>query len=262
MTEEDRTLAETAVLENAKWADAVIWAMGAVSGVVVLLKLTGAKQFKWQDVTLSTDQAWIVLLLLSVGHIYAGVLLIRSLRAYWPKSTTDQRHMLFAKISATGGILVRGMVARTEFDEESFVRIEYRMHPSDPTAWAALVGLSLMLGAIVPFRIDREALVLAYASLFIAQANWIMGSHWLLALSDLKTEGRTSAYFERTSGAGIRVLMMGSGGLTFAPVSWLALPLWMFFNCAVFLSYVPIGIIVMTLNGITWGITRIRERRR
>jgi hypothetical protein len=238
---ETQEFAELAVIENSKWVDRVLWTQAAVGLTVVIGKFMGVTEFEWQHVKFNVSTAWFVFLLLTIAHLYASLLLIKSLRRFWDCSDAHSRRALFAKITATGGIFVRGLVARTEYDGTLFVR--YRMSPSDPSAWAALMGSAFLVASIIPFSLSKSMWWMLLVAFAITQVNWSIGSHWVIALSDLTNN--SSVYFPQVEGRGIRVLSIGSGAnMAFARMSFFALPLWLALNAVLFVPQLLIFILM------------------
>jgi len=235
--------AESAVIENSKWVDGVLWSMLLAATAIILLKLIGKQDFKWQDVELNTSQAWVVFSILTLAHFYAAVLLLKSIRRVWQLSDRLSRSRLFGKITSTGGIFVRGLVARTECRQTWFLSVSYEMDHHDPSAWFAQFSVPLLITAITPFAIRRTSLRFFLLGVVLGEINWIIGSHWIIALSDLSTESHSndwsknaegsegSLYFRKLDRAGIRMIGIQSGGNSFDNVEPLVLPLWFTLNC-------------------------------
>lgn len=235
--------AELAVVENVKWVDRVIWTTGAVAATIFALKVTGVSTFEWEQISISTSSAWLVFLILTVAHFYTALLLIRALKVYWLLSDTGSRSLLFGRISSCGGALVRGISARTEFDTDSLLFIRYHMDPRDPTAWLALFGALLFFSAIVPLKLDSFLFFYVGIALILVQINWVIGSHWIIAICDLARNSEASVYFEQLKNSGIQVAGLQSGGCRFYTISWFFLPAWIVLNALVLLSAIPTGFI-------------------
>ncbi len=260
--------AELAVVENAKWIDGILWSMCLVATALILLKALGKREFKWQDITFDTSMAWIVFSILTVAHLYSALLVIRSLRRLWPLADALSRRRLFDKITSTGGAFVRGLVARTQCIDDWTLYVRYKMDYRDPSAWLALGSLPLLVAAITPFSISRAFIWWLILGIILAELNWIIGSHWVIALSDLSGEWQfdeeycnrngleASLYFRKSDRAGIRVIGMQSGGFGFERVGPLVFPFWLVLNAGVMVASVPARIILM----IWMAVDRFRNR--
>src|SRR5262249_54412788 len=157
--------AELAVIENLKWVDRVLWIMAGIGLTVFLAKLMGVDEVEWQNVKVGIFKAWFVVILLTIAHLYVSIMLLKSLKRYWHYSDAQSRQALFDKLGASGGLFVRGLIARTTFkphyartrERGKYVfmhSVRYEMDPHDPSAWIALIAYFLLIAALVPFSFN------------------------------------------------------------------------------------------------------------
>jgi hypothetical protein len=228
----DIDLSILAVKENAKWVNTVLAVGVPLFGAIVLLKFLGATKFTWEHITIGTSQAWIAAVIFTVAHLYSTILLVRSLRVVWSDATAEQRRRLAKEIVATGGLFVRGLVSRTKVLTASggpFIR--YRMEIDDPTAWVSQLALPVLVLAVVPFSWSLSLLLMIPVAVVIAEANWTIGSHWAIALSDLASHKSGSTYFAGRARGSLQLVTLASQGGDYAfnaipwpyAAAWLAL---------------------------------------
>ena len=191
------------VLENAKWMDKVLVSGVGIAGVIVLvivlLKLTGAKEFEWANMKFSTTYAWPVCFILTVAHVYTAWLFIRSILTLWQQETSDNCRTAFQEVTTTGNLFVRKMIARTQRVRTRSGRYIVAMKIDDPSTWATYSAAGLLIAAIVPFDLTNIWLflfLLAIATI-LTWVNWIVGSNWIIALSELTLEDEQAWYLPK-----------------------------------------------------------------
>jgi hypothetical protein len=152
-----------------------------------------------------TDRsAWFPFALLTVAHFYCTLRLIRALRRAHAILDDNSKHIIFETVSATGGIFVRGIFPRLPNQQSGTASID----PSDLSGAAATIDLPILLLAIVPFSINFLTLIYIAVALLVANSNWIIGSHWAIALSDFGVG--SNRYFSSRSNDWTRVYRAGS----------------------------------------------------
>jgi len=248
---EENELLKEAVVQNSKWVDKVLMSGFFASLSIVLLKLFGGETMKWLNVKLNLSHVWIVFLLLTCAHLYTTILLIKSIKRLWQKCTHEDRSLVYNRLTSIGGVYVRGLIARTEIYDDWELKVKYKMVYEDPSAWAALVTAALLFIAIVPFSFD-EALIFYWAlSALIVNGNWVIGTNWIVALSDLSLNNEKSSYFkESRKGVGIRII--SSGGHAFKRVPYLFFPFWFLLHSFVVMLGFPfffISFFIRVING-------------
>lgn len=193
-------MVDEAVIENAKWVNRVLSAGLSISGVVLLLRLLGAKEFKWAGIQLSTSYAWLVLFILSIAHTYTAYLLVTASHELWLSSEPERCRATFGSLAKTGGLFFRGLIPRRlDRVKKSLVFQIYRMRGDDPTTWISCSAAILAFIAMVPFDLSNlthfiDRFVLA---VIIVGFNWCVGTTWVIALSELKAEPKEGIYHKR-----------------------------------------------------------------
>jgi hypothetical protein len=252
-----------AVLENSKWLDNVLMGGFLFSIVVVLLKILGQREVEWMDVKFNLENVWIVFCLFSIAHLYTEILLIRSIRPLWDKCNVEDRNFIYNKIVATGGIYVRGLVARTKVLQDWELKVDYRMSFKDPSAWVAYISFLILLGAIIPFPLFYEKIHQVVIALLFSNINWIIGTNWVVALSELSNSfeesldasergSMRSMYFEEFDKNGICVVTMSSGGDAMRSIPYYIAPLWMLFGIAIRFFLAPFFLLFLFLLSLRW----------
>jgi len=184
MGEPKSSLLEDAVMASTDWVNRVLTGGLILSGVVVLLKLTGKSQFKWADVEFSLSSAWMVFALFTLAHFYTALLLLRSTHRLWRDGTPESKARTFDKVSATGGLFVRGMLPSVDLRKIVWVQ---GINPHDPSTWLTRAASILLLLAIVPFAkvASLSFLLYAFVAVLIMSVNWLIGSLWLVSIAEL-----------------------------------------------------------------------------
>lgn len=191
MAEDNSNPLQEAPVNNAKWIDRVLWAFAILGGTIVLLKFTKKNTFSWAGVEFDMNRAWIVFIFLTVAHLYTTLLFHLSVVKFSKRSTESERQKVFARVTSSGGLFVRGLIPRTER-----VGNVYRMNWSDPTTLASYLAALLIIVAIVPFDFSNRNSFFKYllVALLIMVVNWFVGSRWAVTLSQLAVEtGAASA---------------------------------------------------------------------
>lgn len=204
---------QEAVVHNADWVNRVLVSGTGIAGVVVLLKILGHSEFEWQDVKISVQGAWLVFTLFTFAHGYAAWLLIRSTHTLWASNAPKEAEETFLKVSSTGSLFVRGMIPRTKRIQHGDGYI-YLMDPKDPSTWLAHGAVILMIAATIPFKLGVATIFLALGSLVLSFVNWQIGSHWVIALSELTVPNDEAHYNLRLAmqREGITTNRAGTGG--------------------------------------------------
>jgi hypothetical protein len=70
----------------------------------------------------------------------------------------------------------------------------YLMDPGDPSTWLAHGAVILMASATIPFKLEAATAIFAFVSVVLSFVNWQIGSHWVIALSEL-TVPNVKAYY-------------------------------------------------------------------
>jgi hypothetical protein len=173
----------------------------SLAGIVILLKIIGNSSFNWAGVNFSLNFSWIVFLFLTIAHGYVSILVYSSIANLIEKGTTDCCNEVYLKITTSGGLFVRGMIARNEVRIIGQRRV-YIMSPNDPSTWIAHIAAIGLFFAIIPFDFHSilRFVLLFIVGIIIVFSNWMIGSFWIIWLSSLenppKTKAEKRAYFK------------------------------------------------------------------
>lgn len=171
-----------AVLANAKWINAVLWSGFVLAAVVVVLRLVEGDSLSFQGAKIPVRQSWLVFLSLTLIHFYSAAIFVFSARRLWEKTTTEEYMAVHNEVVSTGGFMMRGMEPRLLPATGGPAPIQN----SDLPGLIAHVGVLLMLAAMVPYGLHD--LWQWPVALVICVANWLIGSRWAIALSELSAE--------------------------------------------------------------------------
>jgi hypothetical protein len=191
MAEESLNHLQEAVVNNSNWVDKVLLSGIILAGMIVILKITDKAVFKWGDVELRTDKAWIVGVLFSLAHLYTTWLFVKSIHTLWKAGNQENCQAAFNKVTSSGGLFVRGLMPRVKI-----VHGVYQMSWSDPSTLISHLAVLLIIPAVVPFDLSHPLRFLLYLgiSLILMVFNWIVGSNWAIALSQLTVERDKALY--------------------------------------------------------------------
>jgi len=178
---------QKAVVENAKWVDAVLLSGVALGGILIIAKTIGADEFDLHDLEISVDNAWIIFSIITSAHFYTSWLLNREILRLWETHSDEKCMAVFNEVRATGGIFVRGLSPRTNRIKSTFGIQIYEMRLDDPSTWAAHIFAVLLIAAIVPFDLSNPSyfFLILLVAIIITIINWIIGSLWIVPLSEL-----------------------------------------------------------------------------
>jgi hypothetical protein len=175
---------KTRVVADSKWLDRLILSAMVVSLAIIAAKALGGGSFKLGDTEVPTKYAWIVFSGFSVIHLYLACLIIKSSHKLWQDSSTPAD--TFLKLTAEGGVLLRGLVPRVSrrMRGETYI---FKMPFSDLTIWPSYLAIILLMAAVVPFSVNpfERFYLLTLIGLLLAYVNWRIAANWLVALSDL-----------------------------------------------------------------------------
>jgi hypothetical protein len=129
---------QDAVINNSKWIDRVLWGLLLTQGTIILIKLAGKSTFVWGGVEFNTNKAWAILSLVTIAHLYVTVLFHTAAVKFAERSSDYERHEVFERITTSGGLFVRGLIARTKRRGRVYV-----MKRNDPTTIVSHVAAVL-----------------------------------------------------------------------------------------------------------------------
>ncbi|TIQ09296.1 MAG: hypothetical protein E5X57_19485 [Mesorhizobium sp.] len=196
-------VSKLAIIENTKWLNGVLWAQVLIALAIVGAKILGFDTFKWNDIEITERSAWLPFAVLTGAHLYCTILLIQSLRRAQLVLDDVSKKLIFDTITATGGVFVRGMIPRLRSKDSNYAD----MNPSDPSGMAAVIALPIIVIAVVPFQIDKMMPFYLFLGFLLGNINWVIGSHWVIALSDFGIG--SNRYFSEAPGGWTRILRAG-----------------------------------------------------
>jgi hypothetical protein len=182
------------VIENAKWVDKILMVGTLAAGMIVLFKLLNLLNIiniTTIDIgslkNLPITNGWlffVIFLLLTFAHYWTGILLLsHSLHKLWQANSSELSEYAFNEVTTTGGIFVRGLIPRIEN-----VGVIYLIDMRDPSAWAAHAAALALIFAIVPWYFAPPFFILLVLAIVLMFVNWMIGSNWIILLSELKVE--------------------------------------------------------------------------
>jgi hypothetical protein len=197
MADDKLNYLQDGAINNLSWINYVLIAGVILAGTIILLKLTGHTSFKWLDIDFDTRYAWIICILFTLGHWYTAWLFIRSVVDLWKKGTSEECLTAFNKIVTSGGLFVRGLIPRV-----TSVDGIYQMSWKDPTTLVSHLGALIIILAIVPFDFTGAILIRPYigVAIILMIINWIIGSNWAVALSQLSVERDRALVLKKLAG--------------------------------------------------------------
>ncbi len=193
------------MLENIKWLDRVLTSGSSLAGIVVLLKLLGFAEFQWVGIKFTPASAWIIgyawvlFCLFTIAHYYVASLAINSLHKLWLNSSVEESERTFSQVTRTGNIFVRGLLPRTKHFRTAIGLYLYEMRIDDPTAWVSYLSSVLLMLAMVPFDLSNIGTfaIISVLAAYAVVMNWLIGSNWIVALSELVIPRHKSVYHAR-----------------------------------------------------------------
>lgn len=188
---------QQALTEDVKWLNRIVSAGTLVVVSVVVLKWLGTATFKWQGISFSVRDTWIVLLLMTVVHAYVAVLVVRSAHRVWGEATDQQRRKIYDSLSAKGNALIRGIVPQI-VAKRGGAAPRRLMSLDDPTTWVSYVLAVTFVAAIVPVPNSLEAvsrdLPFWLTAILLLWANWRIAANWIVAITELSLPGDQAFY--------------------------------------------------------------------
>lgn len=172
------------VLSTAGWVNSVVTAMLLFAVAVLATKVTAGTKFKipGTEAELELKHAWMVFAAFTVGHLYVAVLFKKSCEALFYQEHQNAK-ATWEDLTRDGPLFFRGLMPRNVPADGSPI---VQMDSSDPTTWLAHLAAILFFVAIVPF--ERSAPLGMIAAPTLTVINWTLGSHWVIAASELTLE--------------------------------------------------------------------------
>jgi hypothetical protein len=158
----------------------------------------GAIAFANGSINVPANYAWILFMVLTLGHRLYSWHLVRNILLFWEScSTVDGGKHVFNEIRSRPNMFVFGLIPRVRTKRRWKVTV-YIMEQSDPSTIFSHFALLVFLVAMFPWYITSYgdlrwskgwALWLPIiAALIIAERNWHYGGYWVIALSQLTVE--------------------------------------------------------------------------
>lgn len=195
------------VLEDAKWVDKVLMSGTFIVGAIVFLKflnllgIVSIQTFDWGNIKISITNVWLIFfifLLFTFAHYYTGLLLLaKSTHKLWETNSTELSRTAFEKVVETGGVYVRGLIARTQHLKNT--PWIYKMERDDPSTLVSHGAALLLVLAIVPWNFSdlRQFFTFLILAVLVTIVNWLIGGTWIVALSELTLEPGEATYHLR-----------------------------------------------------------------
>jgi hypothetical protein len=175
-----------AVLANVAWLDRLVWSAIILSAGVLAASFAGFQELNWTNIHIRFTQAWILFVLLTIGHLYVTILTCVSISRLFHQATAPDRARVFRQVAATGGLLVRGLLPRVTRRRLAGGVYLYPMSVSDPSSWAAGLVAILMLVACARSGIGGSGRLVSWLwGAACAACNWLIASYWIIGLSEL-----------------------------------------------------------------------------
>lgn len=173
-------MARKSVLASSKWLNNVLLFGFILALIIAISKSIGEIQqiTLLEIVEIPLKYSWLLFSIFTLAHAYTTFLFIKAVRKYWNLEGSMECSNLFEELTGTGGIFMRGLVPRLLEGG----RIA-RMSNTDISSWMSHIGGILLFFAIVPYELKISLLTLT--GLLITYINWIIGSQWAIALSEL-----------------------------------------------------------------------------
>lgn len=186
------------LLATAGRLEAVLTTGAALAGIIVFLKLIGKRQFKVWGVEVDLGYAWVVFCAFTCAHIYIAVRFVqRCLEIFTATEVSNQD----AWKALTAGKLLwfDGLIARVEEVVTGTGIHLYVMDLSDPTTWLAHIAVVALFVAILRWREATWNVRVASlgAALVLSIVNWMVGSNWIIAASELSLEDPSKSTYLR-----------------------------------------------------------------
>lgn len=181
------SIASKAVISTATWIDKLVSTALVVAIVVVATKITAGAKFKIPgiDVEFDTGYTWVIFTAFTLAHLYVTVLFIKACRTLFRTDYTNAKPT-WEELTRSGPLLFRGLMPRL-LPQNGRIAV---MRWDDPTTWLAHGGAVLFFAAIIPF--SSFSLLSIATALIITLVNWILGSNWVIAASELTCDpGKT-----------------------------------------------------------------------
>lgn len=190
------SLASRAVLDDARLVNIVIVTEVMLAVAIVATRLTAGDKFTIPGTVtfLQTKYAWIVIAVFSVGHIYVTILFRRACGKLF-FTEHESAKPTWEELTSVGPFFFRQLRPR-HVPSGGFVAW---MDRKDLTSWLAYGSAILLFCAMFPFK--YPTIVGSIASIILTWLNWTLGTHWVLAASELTCAPGETRFLPRPSNA-------------------------------------------------------------
>lgn len=193
---------EDGVLSSASWLNNVLFI-----GAGLLLTINLYRYFKKESIEVSKlelplNRIWIIVLGYTLAHLYCSIILVKSTKDFLLEAQklynndtaqiSKEKKILWAKITLSGDFSFRRMQQRQQTGQihipfsQRTIKF-YKISVWDISNWIYFGLAMLIVNGIPDFKEKdkkrfRSGLLIA---LFLALANWLIGSVWTAQLSNL-----------------------------------------------------------------------------
>lgn len=151
---------------------------------------------------------WVVFLGITAIHVFLGVTIVESLGSLLDLQKPDEPSVIeqvYREVRSQNTVFLRGLLARTPTAGGRLWEMSWR----DPTT-VVFVGLCLLdFVAILPWKVaggrlewateTRNVLLLFVIGVLLLAFNWVVGSRWTIAISELRTPSRRAMLLASSS---------------------------------------------------------------
>ena len=114
MTIIDNKAIRNSIIQNEKLISIVVYSGVIISALSIILKLSGVGQLNWMGNNIPISSVWLILLALTIAHMYLAWLMVISVFTLLKKGTEKDSREVFETITTSGGLLIRNLYPRTE----------------------------------------------------------------------------------------------------------------------------------------------------
>jgi hypothetical protein len=173
---------------TAIWINRVL-VFGLILTITLLItKILNLPKIKVVNIDIPIENAWMVFAAITIAHIYATfVFVIQCFRLFWNEHANAETtwHML----TENGPLFFRGMIGQ----------FHGVMSLGDPTTWFTYGAATLFLVVLFPWVPLSQLTWQSIAPpILLTIINWIVGSQWALAASDLRVDQDKALYLKKS----------------------------------------------------------------
>jgi hypothetical protein len=209
MSDSELSIAQRDVIRYAKQVATVLAAGTAVAAAAVGVRLFGSGEIKAAGIKVPVDKVWIVLLAVTVAHLFLGWFFVRSMHELWRElhrspggGGVDGGRRVFDEVKIESNLFMRGLIPRTKPARGEY----YVMRWDDPSTWVAHAAILLTIIAVLPWQLKSGSLEVHAPSgwlvalvVALGVLNWTRGATWAVALSQLTVPPDEAHLFQKKS---------------------------------------------------------------